>query len=68
VAETVCEAKLAPGEPTRNFIASLMTHPAYESDEAGALQMEAQPAALGLAKPSVQCVGATVGGGRSPRP
>jgi transposase len=63
VAETVCEAKLAPGEPTRNFIASLMTHPAYESDEAGALQMEAQQAALGLAKPSVQYVdGAYVSG------
>jgi hypothetical protein len=56
VAETVCEAKLAPGEPTRNFITSLMTHPAYESDEAGALQMEAQQAALGLAKPPVQYV------------
>jgi transposase len=56
VAETVCEAKLAPGEPTRNFLTSLMTHPAYESDEAGALQMEAQQAALGLAKPPVQYV------------
>lgn len=56
VAETVCEEKLAPGEPTRNFITSLMTHPAYESDEAGALQMEAQQAALGLAKPPVQYV------------
>lgn len=56
VAETVCEAKLAPGEPTRNFITSLMTHPAYESDEAGALQLEAQQAALGLAKPPVQYV------------
>jgi transposase len=56
VAETVCEAKLAPGEPTRNFITSLLTHPAYESDEAGALQLEAQQAALGLAKPPVQYV------------
>jgi hypothetical protein len=56
VAETVCEAKLAAGEPTRNFITSLMTHPAYESDEAGALQLEAQQAALGLAKPPVQYV------------
>ena len=56
VAETVCEAKLAPGEPTRNFITGLMTHPAYESDEAGALQLQAQQAALGLAKPPVQYV------------
>ena len=34
VAETVCEATLAPGEPTRNFIVGIVTHPAYESDEA----------------------------------
>jgi transposase len=56
VAETVCEAQLAPGEPTRNFITSLLTHPAYESDEAGARQLEAHQATLGLGKPPVQYV------------
>jgi hypothetical protein len=58
VAETVCEATLAPGEPTRNFIMGLVTHPAYQSDEAGSLLMEAQQAAMGLAKPPVQYVDA----------
>jgi hypothetical protein len=53
VAETVCEATLAPGEPTRNFIVGLVTHPAYESDEAGALKMEAEQAAMGLDQPPV---------------
>jgi len=58
VAETVCEATLAPGEPTRNFITGMVTHPAYESDEAGAVQMEAEQAAMGLEKPPVQYVDA----------
>ncbi len=53
VAETVCEAALAPGEPTRNFITGLVTQPAYQSDEAGALQMEAEQASMGLEKPPV---------------
>ena len=56
VAETVSEAVLAPGEPTRNFLAGIVTHPAYESDEAGATKMEAEQAAMGLAKPPVQYV------------
>ena len=56
VAETVSEVVLAPGEPTRNFIAGIVTHPAYESDEAGALQMEQEQAAMGLEKPPVQYV------------
>jgi hypothetical protein len=56
VAETVCEAVLAPGEPTRNFIVGIVTQPAYQSDEAGALQMEAEQAAMGLDKPPVQYV------------
>lgn len=56
VAETVSEARLAPGEPTRNFIVGLVTHPAYESDEAGATKMEAEQAAMGLGKPPVQYV------------
>jgi len=56
VAETVCEAALAPGEPTRNFIVGMVTHPAYQSDEAGALLMEAEQAVMGLEKPPVQYV------------
>jgi hypothetical protein len=58
VAESVSEATLAPGEPTRNFILGIVTHPAYESDEAGALKMEAEQAAMGLEKPPVQYVDA----------
>jgi hypothetical protein len=56
VAETVCEATLGPGEPTRNFIVGIVTHPAYESDEAGAVKMAAEQAAMGLDKPPVQYV------------
>ena len=56
VAETVSEAKLAPGEPTRNFIVGILTHPAYESDESGAAKMEAELAAMGLDKPPVRYV------------
>jgi hypothetical protein len=56
VAESVCEATLAPGEPTRNFIVGMVTHPAYQSDEAGALLMEAEQAAMGLEPPPVQYV------------
>lgn len=56
IAETVCEAVLAAGEPTRNFIAGIVTHPAYESDERGALKMEQEQAQMGLEKPPVQYV------------
>jgi hypothetical protein len=56
VAETVCEAELAPGEPTRNFIVGIVTHPAYEHDETGAQKMEAEQAQMGLEKPPVQYV------------
>jgi transposase len=56
VAETVCEATLAPGEPTRNFVVGMVTHPAYESDEAGAVQMEQEQAQMGLEPPPVQYV------------
>src|ERR1039458_7960389 len=56
IAETVCEATLAPGEPTRNFLMGILTHPAYESDERGAIQMEQEQARMGLEKPSVQYV------------
>jgi IS5 family transposase len=58
VAESVSEATLAPGEPTRNFIVGIVTHPAHESDEAGALKMAAEQAAMGLEKPPVQYVDA----------
>jgi len=58
VAETVCEATLAPGEPTRNVLTGIVTHPACQSDEAGSLLMEAEQAAMGLAKPPVQYVDA----------
>lgn len=58
VAETVCEVPLAPGEPTRNFITGMVTQPAYQSDEAGAVQMMAEQAAMGLDKPPVQYVDA----------
>jgi len=56
VAETVCEATLAPGEPTRNFLRGIVTHPAYQSDEAGAVQMEVEQAQMGLEKPPVEYV------------
>jgi IS5 family transposase len=56
VAETVCEATLAPGEPTRNFLRGIVTHPAYQSDEAGARQMEVEQAQMGLEKPPVEYV------------
>jgi transposase len=58
VAETVCEAVLAPGEPTRNFISGIVTHAARESDEEGSQKMELEQQALGLAKPPVQYVDA----------
>lgn len=58
VAESVCEGTLAAGEPTRNFITGIVTHPAYESDEAGAVKMELEQAGMGLEKPPVQYVDA----------
>jgi hypothetical protein len=58
VAETVSAAVLAAGEPTHNFVTGMVTHPARESDEEGALKMEAEQQAMGLDKPSVQYVDA----------
>jgi hypothetical protein len=58
VAETVCEVALAPGEPTRNFIVGMVTHPAYEHDETGAQKMEQEQARMGLEKPPVHYVDA----------
>jgi transposase len=63
VAETVTQAELAPGEPTQNFLTGIVTHAAHESDEAGALKMEAEQAQMGLEKPPVLYVdGAYVSG------
>src|SRR5208282_347331 len=50
VAETVSEAILVPGEPTRNFISGVVTHAARESDEEGSQKMEVEQKALGLDK------------------
>jgi hypothetical protein len=58
VAESVSEAVLVPGEPTRNFITGIATHPARESDEQGSLKMAAEQQALGLEKPPVEYVDA----------
>ena len=56
VAETVSEAVLAPGEPTRNFIAGIVTHAAYQSDEAGSKLMDQEQAQMGMEKPPVKYV------------
>jgi hypothetical protein len=56
VAETVTETVLAPGEPTRNFLTGIVTHPAYEHDETGSLKMEQEQAQRGWPKPPVQYV------------
>jgi transposase len=58
VAETVCEAVLAAGEPTRNFISGIVTHAARESDPEGSQKMEREQQAMGLDKPPVQYVDA----------
>ncbi len=51
VAETVVEGPLSPGEPTRNFLTGMVTHPAQESDQAGAEKMAVEQRAMGLEKP-----------------
>lgn len=56
VAETVTQAELVPGEPTQNFLTGIVTHPAHQSDEAGAEKMAAEQAAMGLDQPPVQYV------------
>jgi hypothetical protein len=58
VAESVCEVTLARGEPTRNFILGIVSHPAYEHDEVGACQMDQEQANMGWEKPPVQYVDA----------
>jgi transposase len=56
VAETVTQARLTPGEPTGNFLTGIVTHPAHQSDLAGAQKMEAEQEAMGMEKPPVQYV------------
>lgn len=56
VAETVNEAVLAPGEPTRNFLTGIVGQPGHESDEAGDVQMDEDQAAMGMEKPPVKYV------------
>jgi len=56
VAETVSEVVLAPGEPTCNFLTGIVTHAAYQSDEAGSKLMDQEQAQMGMAKPPVQYV------------
>ena len=56
VAETVSEAVLAPGEPTCNFLTGIVTHAAYQSDEAGSKLMDQEQAQMGMAKPPVKYV------------
>lgn len=51
VAETAVEAQLSPGEPTRNFLTGMVTHPAQESDQVGAEKMAVEQEAMGLEKP-----------------
>jgi hypothetical protein len=53
VAETVKEVQLQAGEPTQNFITSVVTQDAIGSDEAGQKLVEQEQAALGLEKPPV---------------
>ena len=58
VAETVREAVLAAGEPTRNFISGIVAHAARESDQEGSGKMELAQQALGMDQPPVQYVDA----------
>ena len=53
VAETVSEAVLEPGEPTRNFLVGIVTHLAHQSDEVGAVKMEEEQQRMGLSQPPV---------------
>jgi hypothetical protein len=51
VAETVSQAKLAPGEPTRNFITAIVTQPAIGSDETGMQLVDQQQVEGGHLEP-----------------
>lgn len=52
VAETVAEKPVAPEEPTKNFITSIVTQAALGSDEAGMAQTLTEQAQMGMDKPS----------------
>lgn len=53
VAESVCEQPLEKGEPTRNFVTSVIIQPAHHSDEAGSEQSTRAQATLGMEAPPV---------------
>ncbi|MBK8575450.1 MAG: transposase [Elusimicrobia bacterium] len=51
VAETVSEKPVAPGEPTANFITSIVTQTALGSDEAGMAETMEEQGQMGMEKP-----------------
>jgi transposase len=51
VAETVAENPVSKGEPTPNFITSMVTQPAIGSDEAGLPLVEQEQSSMGLEPP-----------------
>ena len=51
VAETVSEKPVAPGEPTENFITSIVTQTALGSDEAGMAETMEEQGQMGMEKP-----------------
>jgi len=72
VAETVCEATLAPGEPTRNFIVGLVTHPLTKATKPSAAD-GSRAGGHGLDQRRSVCgwrlhLGAKPGGSPGPRP
>lgn len=52
VAETVSEKPVVPGEPTKNFITSMVTQNALGSDESGMSETLAEQAEMNMDKPS----------------
>lgn len=51
VAETVTEKPVTPGEPTANFITSIVTQTALGSDEAGMAETMEEQGQMGMEKP-----------------
>jgi transposase len=51
VAETVWQAELEPGEPTRNFLTTVVTQSAIGSEEAGMELVEQEQAQAGVLEP-----------------
>lgn len=56
VAETGVEATLEKGEPTQNFLTTLVIQPAHHADESGARKVEEVQGQLGGEPPSVHYV------------